>query len=71
VDAIKAVQAKIKAVTQSLDGVLLLRFGNDEANQRNAVSEVYRITVRAEYAGASGTGAGADGGGNRDPRRRG
>ena len=70
-DAIKAVQAKIKAVTQSLDGVLLLRFGNDEANQRNAVSEVYRITVRAEYAGASGTGAGADGGGRRDRRRRG
>ena len=41
-DAIKAVQAKIKAVTQSLDGVLLLRFGNDEANRRNSVSEVYR-----------------------------
>ena len=62
-DAIKAVQAKIKAVNQSLDGVLLLRFGNDEANQRNAVSEVYRIRVRAEHAGTSGTGAGADGGG--------
>lgn len=41
-DAIKAVQAKIKAVTQSLDGVLLLRFGNDEANRRNSVSEVYK-----------------------------
>ena len=42
VDAIKAVQAKIKVVTQSLDGVLLLRFGNDEANRRNSVSEVYK-----------------------------
>jgi hypothetical protein len=42
VGAIKAVQAKIKGVTQSLDGVLLLRFGNDEANRRNSVSEVYR-----------------------------
>ena len=69
-DAIKAVQAKIKAVTQSLDGVLLLRFGNDEANQRNAVSEVYRITVRTEYAGATGAGAGADGGVGRNRGRR-
>ena len=67
-DAIKAVQAKIKAVTQSLDGVLLLRFGNVEANQRNAVSEVYRITVRTEYAGATGAGAGADGSVSRDRR---
>ena len=66
VDVIKAVQAKIEAVAQSFDGVILLRFGNDEANQRNAVSEVYRITVRAEHAGTSGTGAGADGGVSRD-----
>ena len=28
------------------------------------------VTVRTEYAGASGAGAGADGGGNRDRRRR-
>ena len=42
VDAIKAVQAKIEAVAQSLDGVILLRFGNDEANRRNSVSEVYK-----------------------------
>ena len=42
VEAIKAVQAKIEAVAQSLDGVILLRFGNDEANRRNSVSEVYK-----------------------------
>ena len=41
-EAIKAVQAKIEAVAQSLDGVILLRFGNDEANRRNSVSEVYK-----------------------------
>ena len=41
-DAIKAVQAKIEAVAQSLDGVILLRFGNDEANRRNSVSEGYK-----------------------------
>ena len=42
VDAIKAVQAKIEAVAQPLDGVILLRFRNDEANRRNSVSEVYK-----------------------------
>ena len=42
VDAIKAVQAKIEAVAQSFDGVILLRFGNDEANRRNSVSGVYK-----------------------------
>ena len=42
VDAIKAVQAEIETVAQSLDGVILLRFGNDEANRRNSVSEVYK-----------------------------
>ena len=41
-DAIKTVQAKFEAVAQSLDGVILLRFGNDEANRRNSVSEVYK-----------------------------
>ena len=29
-------------MAQSLDGVILLRFGNDEANRRNSVSEVYK-----------------------------
>ena len=42
VDAIKTVEAKFEAVAQSLDGVILLRFGNDEANRRNSVSEVYK-----------------------------
>ena len=42
VDAIKAVQAEIETVAQSLDGVILLRFGNDEANRMNSVSEVYK-----------------------------
>ena len=42
VDAIQAVQAKIETVAQSLDGVILLRFGNDEANRRNSLSEVYK-----------------------------
>ena len=42
VDALKAVQAKIEAVAESLDGVVLLRFGNDEANRKNSVSEVYK-----------------------------
>ena len=42
VDAITAVQAKSEAGAQSCDGVILLRFGNDEANRRNSVSEVYK-----------------------------
>ena len=42
VDAIKTVEAKFEAVAQSLDGVILLRFGNDEANRRNSVSDVYK-----------------------------
>ena len=42
VDAIKAVQDKIEAVAGSLDDVILLRFGNGEANRRNSVSEVYK-----------------------------
>ncbi len=42
VDAIKAVQAKIEIVAQSLDVVIHLRFGNDEANRRNSVSEAYK-----------------------------
>ena len=42
VDAIKTVEAKFEAVAQSLDGVILLRCGNDEANRRNSVSEVYK-----------------------------
>ena len=34
-DAIKTVQAKIEALAQLLDGVILLRFGKDEAKRRN------------------------------------
>ncbi len=41
-DAIKAVQDKIEAVAGSLDDVILLRFDNGEANQRNSVSEAYK-----------------------------
>ena len=34
-DAIKAVQAKIEALAKLLDGVILPRFGKDEAKRRN------------------------------------
>ena len=46
-----------------------------ESTRRAGLSRSHQhhndLTVRTEYADASGTGAGADGGGNRDPGRRG